>query len=322
MTRVARTGYHFNKESLSFDKIEVTARKRAGRWLLKLFSGFSMAVVLFVIYFFLFPSPKEQALERENEEILARYNLLSDEVERLDYILVGLKRRDDNLHRVIFETAPPGRAGTGGSTHHERMKRYGNADLVLATARELDTLSRRVRLQRAAYGETMAMARNNGAMLAAIPAILPVALNTSTVYLAAAFGPCMHPFYKMVKFHHGMDFSGPVGTPVHATGDGVVESRGKAKGVGNHVIIDHGFGYKTLYAHLDEIRVGKGQKVKRGAVIALLGNSGQVSGPHLHYEVHVNGKPVDPINYYFNDLSAEEFDALVEAAGNTGQSMD
>ncbi|MDR2130383.1 MAG: M23 family metallopeptidase [Odoribacteraceae bacterium] len=319
---MAKTGYHFNAETLSFDKIEITIRKRIGRWLLKLFSGFSMAIVLFVIYYLLFPSPKEKALKWENEEILAQYNLLNGEVERLSNVLSDLKRRDENLHRVIFETEPVVRTTRRVGSHHEKLKRFNNADLIVKTTKEIDTLSSMMRSQRASYDEVKALVHDNKEMLASIPTTLPVALNANTIYLAAAFGPCMHPFYKMLKFHQGMDFSGPIGTPVRATGNGVVESCGNAKGIGNYIVIDHGFDYKTLYAHLEKINVAKGKKVQRGDVIALLGNSGQVSGPHLHYEVHKNGKAIDPINYFFNDLSAEEFDALVEVANNTGQSMD
>ncbi|MDR0544511.1 MAG: M23 family metallopeptidase [Odoribacteraceae bacterium] len=322
---MAKTGYHFNAKTLSFDKVEITIRKRIGRWLLKLFSGFSMAAVLFVIYYLIFPSPKEKALKWENEEILAQYNSLSDEVERLDNVLAELKLRDDNLHRVIFEMEPTAHASRQAETgrgHRERLKLFSNTDLIVETTAKIDTLWSAVRRQRADYNEVSALARDNAEMLASIPTTLPVALNTNTIYLAAAYGPCMHPVYKILKFHQGMDFSGPIGAPVRATGNGVVESCGNAKGVGHYIIINHGFEYKSLYAHLEKINVAKGKKVKRGDVIALLGNSGQVSGPHLHYEVHKNGKPIDPINYYFNDLSAGEFDALAEAANNTGQSMD
>ncbi|MDR1414403.1 MAG: M23 family metallopeptidase [Odoribacteraceae bacterium] len=323
---MAKTGYRYNKETLSFDRVEVTVRKRMRRWLLKLFSSFSMAVVLFLVYNLLFPSPKETALRRENGEISAQYDLLGDEVRRLDNVLADLKRRDENLHRVIFETEPVARPAQrpeiGWVNHHERLTRVNDADLIAGTTREIDTLAKIVRQQRAAYEEISLLARNNGEMLASIPTMIPVALNTSTVYLASAFGTCIHPFYKMVKFHRGIDFSGPIGTPVRAAGRGTISGCGNAKGIGNYVLIDHGFDHETLYAHLEKINVRKGQRVERGDVIGLLGNSGQVAGPHLHYEVLRNGQPTDPVNYFFNDLSAAQFDALVEAAGNTGQSMD
>jgi murein DD-endopeptidase MepM/ murein hydrolase activator NlpD len=202
------------------------------------------------------------------------------------------------------------------------LKLFNNADLITETTKGLDTLSEVVRLQRASYDEVKKQVHNNEEMLASIPTTLPVALNTNTIYLASAFGPCMHPFYKMLKFHKGMDFSGPIGTPILSTGKGTVEACGNAKGVGKFVLINHGFNYHSFYAHLEKIEVKKGQSVKRGDVIGLLGNSGQVSGPHLHYEVHKNGNPIDPINYFFHDLSAEQFNALVEVANNTGQSMD
>ncbi|MDR2413772.1 MAG: M23 family metallopeptidase [Odoribacteraceae bacterium] len=323
---MAKTGYRFNPKTLSFDKVEITFRKRIGGWLLNLLSGFSMAIVLFVIYHLLFPSPKEESLKSENEGILVQYNLLSDEVDRLDNVLASLKHRDDNLHRVIFEMEPvvhtSRQAETRRMSYREKLRFLNSTELIVNTTRKIDTLLNAIRQQRAAYNEVNALARDNTEMIASIPTTLPVALNTSTIYLAAAYGPCMHPVYKILKFHQGMDFSGPIGAPVRATGNGVVESCGNAKEVGLYIIINHGFEYKSLYAHLEQINVTKGKKVKRGEVIALLGNSGQVSGPHLHYEVHKNGKPVNPINYFFNDLSAGEFDVLEEAANNTGQSMD
>jgi murein DD-endopeptidase MepM/ murein hydrolase activator NlpD len=285
-----------------------------------------MAIVLFVLFWNFFPSPKERALKRENEEILTQYNLLSSEVGRLYDILSDLEQRDDNIYRVIFETDPIAptirRAGTGGVSRYENLKHLSNADLIIETTRKIDMLSKAIYIQSKSYDEVEILARNKKEMLASIPAILPVGLHNPSMRLSSAYGMRPHPIYKEPRFHWGMDFSGPVGTPIYASGNGVVESCKVGKGFGRHIIIDHGFNYKTLYAHLDKISVVEGQKVKRGHMIGLLGNTGNVSGPHLHYEVRKNGKAVDPINYYFNDLSPAEYDAFVEIANNTGQSMD
>lgn len=320
-----KAGYHFNSETLSFDKIETTIRKRIKKAIQKFISSFSLAIVMLLLIFAFMDSPKEKALKRENEEILTQYHLLSNEVKRLDNILKDLEQRDDNIYRVIFETDPIAtsirRAGTGGVNKYEYLEHLKNSDLIIETARKIDQLSKAIYIQSKSYDEVEKLAKNKIEMLASIPAILPVSKNAAHP-VSSSYGWRMHPIYKTVKFHAGMDFTGSVGTPIYATGDGVVESNTFDKGYGRHVVIDHGFNYKTLYAHMKESYVKKGQKIKRGDVIGYLGNTGLSTGPHLHYEVRKNGKPVDPINYYFNDLTAEEFDAMVEAANNTGQSMD
>ncbi|MDR2130385.1 MAG: M23 family metallopeptidase [Odoribacteraceae bacterium] len=323
---MAKTGYHFNAETLSFDKVDMTLREKMRRWLLKFFSSFSLAIGLFVIFWNFFPSPKEKALKRENEEILSQYNLLSSEVEHLYETLSDLEQRDDNIYRVIFETEPilPSirRAGTGGADRYENLKHFNNAELIIKTTRKIDMLSKAIYIQSKSYDEVEMLARNKAEMLASIPAILPIAMNGTTVRISSSFGWRQDPLNKVPKFHWGMDFSGPVGTPIYATGNGVIESCGIGQGYGRHVIINHGFNHRTLYAHLEVIGVTKGQRVKRGDVVGQLGGTGRVSGPHLHYEVRKSGSCINPINFYFSDLSTEEFDALVEAANNTEQSMD
>lgn len=322
-----KTGYHFNTETLSFDKVETTLRKKCWRLVRKFISSASLALVMVFLTYAFIDSPKEKALKRENEEIRSQYQLLSSEVERLDNILQDLEQRDDNIYRVIFETEPIAasirRAGTGGVNRYEHLKHLDNSDLVIETARKIDELSKAIYIQSKSYDQVEELAKNKIQMLASIPAILPVSLTEKTTrQVTSSYGYRMHPIYKMVKFHAGMDFTGKIGTPIYATGDGIVEKDAFDKGYGRHVIINHGFNYKTLYAHMEKSVVKAGQKVKRGDVIGYLGNTGVSTGPHVHYEVRKNDKPVDPINYYFNDLTPEEFDALVETANNTGQSMD
>ena len=322
-----KAGYHFNSDTLSFDKIESSLRKRLWRLFKKFFSSFSLAIVmLYLVYAFIDP-PKEKLLKRKYEEVLTQYSLLSNKVEHLDNVLKDMESRDDNIYRVIFETDPiPSsirRAGSGGVDQYEHLRQIDNADLIIGTAKKIDELSKAIYIQSKSFDKIEELAKNKIDMLASIPAILPVSFkDKNTHQVTSSFGYRMHPIYKTPKFHAGMDFTGTIGTPIYATGNGVVIESKFDKGYGRHVVIDHGFSYKTLYAHMDKILAKKGQKIKRGDVIGYLGNTGLSTGPHLHYEVRKNDKPIDPINFYFNDLTPDEFELLVETANNTGQSMD
>ena len=321
-----KTGYRFNPETLSYDKIETTLKKKLGTLIKKFFSSLSLAVVIFFIVFAFLDSPKEKALRREKDEILAQYNILNNELERLDGVLKNLENRDDNVYRVIFETEPidPSirRAGTGGVNKYEALKGMDNAALIINTSKKLDELSKAIYIQSKSYDEIETLVKNKIDMLASIPAIIPVSMKDKRVRFSSSFGYRMHPIYKTVKLHAGMDFSGAIGTPIHATGNGTVVFTELHNGYGKAIEVDHGFNYKTLYAHLSAYNVRPGQKVKRGDIIGYMGNTGMSSGPHVHYEVRKNNIPVDPINYYFNDLTAEEYDDMVAAAANTGQTMD
>ncbi|MDR0544512.1 MAG: M23 family metallopeptidase [Odoribacteraceae bacterium] len=321
---MAKTGYYFNKETLSFDRVDMTIREKLKRGLLKFFSSLSVAIVFFIVFWNFFPSPKEKALKRENEEILSQYDLLSSEAERLYGALSDLEQRDDNIYRVIFETEPIApsirRAGTGGVDRYENLRHFNNAKLIIETTRKVDMLSKAVYIQSKSYDEVETLVRNKAEMLASIPAILPTSLSSTRI--TSYFGRRTDPFTHAPQTPHlGIDFGGPVGTPIHATGNGVIEECSVGAGYGRRVIINHGFNYKTLYGHLEKINVTKGQRVKRGDIIGLLGGTGRATGPHLHYEVRKNGESINPINFYFNDLSPEEFDAFVEAANNMEQDV-
>ena len=323
---MAKTGYRFNPETLSYDKIHLSLKKKFWSAVMKFFSSLSLALVIFLIFSAIIDSPKEKALRREKEEILAQYHILNSEIERLDAVLKNLENRDDNVYRVIFESEPIDasirRAGTGGTNKYESLKNMDYAGLIIATSKKVDELSKAMYIQSKSYDEIEALAKNKFEMLASIPAILPVSLNNKTTRFSSSFGYRIHPIYKTVKLHAGMDFSGAVGTPIYATGNGKVVYAEIRQGYGKCVLIDHGFNYETLYAHMSNYNVKAGQKVKRGDIIGYMGNTGMSTGPHIHYEVKKNGHPVDPINYYFNDLTAEEYDQLVMEANNNGQAMD
>lgn len=323
---MAKTGYRFNPETLSYDKIHISLRKKLTALLTKFFSSLSLALVIFFIVSAFIDSPKEKALKRENEQVLAQYNILNNEVERLDKVLKDLESRDDNIYRVIFESDPIDvsirRAGSGGVNKYESLKGMDNAGLIINTSRKLDELSKAIYIQSKSYDEVENLAKNKIAMMASIPAIVPISLKNKKARISSGFGYRIHPIYKQVKLHTGMDFGAPIGTPIYATGDGTVGYLGFEKGYGKHVEIEHGFNYKTLYGHMNEYNVRSGQKVKRGDVIGYVGNTGLSFGPHVHYEVRRNNVPIDPINFYYNDLTADEYDQLVTDSNNNGQTLD
>ncbi len=321
-----KIGYRFNPETLSYDKIVISWRKQAWNLSKKLFSSFSLAIVIYCIVSNFWESPGEKAQQRENEQLLAQYKLLNTEISKLDEVLRNLEQRDDNIYRVIFEAEPIDasirRAGSGGVSRYDHLKNMKESELLINTSRRLDNLSKALYIQSKSYDEIEVLAKSKIQLLASIPAILPISLSDPKVRLSSAFGNRMHPYYKTVKFHSGMDFSGPTNTPIRATGEGVVVSVSMLSGYGKCIVIDHGFSYETLYGHLNNYNVKAGQKVKRGDVIGYMGNTGMSIGTHLHYEVRKNAIPVNPINYYFNDLTPNEYDALVALADNTGQAMD
>lgn len=323
---MAKIGYRFNHETLSYDKIHTSFKTKLWGLIIKLVSSASLAFVIFLVISSFVESPKERALKREKEEMVAQYKLLNNELERLDDILKNLEMRDDNLYRIIFESEPIDvsirRAGSGGVNKYESMKDMGNAELVITTSRKLDELYKAMYVQSKSYDEIETLARNKIDMLASIPAILPLSMKDKKIRVSSSFGYRVHPIYKTVKLHAGMDFAGPIGTPVYATGNGKVVYAQIHKGYGKCLMIDHGFNYKTLYAHMDKFNVKAGKKVKRGDIIGYIGNTGISTGPHLHYEVKKNNIAVDPINYYFNDLTPDEYEQLVHEANNTGQAMD
>lgn len=323
---MAKNGYRFNPETLSFDKIETTLKKRLKILTGKFFSTVSLAIVIFFVISSFIDSPKEKALKREKEEILAQYQILNNEVERIDGVLKDLETRDDNIYRVIFESEPIDasirRAGSGGTNKYEYLKDMSNSKILINTSRKIDELSKAIYIQSKSYDEVEKLVLNKVEMLASIPAIIPISLKNKSNRIASGFGYRIHPLYKTTKQHTGMDFSAPIGTPIYATGNGTVTYCNFEKGYGKHVIIDHGFNYTTLYGHMNDYNVTLGQKVKRGDIIGHLGNTGLSTGPHVHYEVRKNNVPLNPINFYFNDLTPDEYDLMIAEADNSGQTMD
>jgi murein DD-endopeptidase MepM/ murein hydrolase activator NlpD len=321
-----RHKYKFNPDSLSFDKIRLGVKDLLVRFLAYFIGSVIIAVIYWAIFASFFDSPKEKALEREVAQLTIQYELIHREMSDVENVLEDLQKTDDNLYRTIFEAEPiPStlrNGGVGGVNRYKSLEGYNNSNLVIETAGRLDKIRKRVYLQSKSFDDLIGLARNKADMLKAIPAILPIS-NKDLTRTASGFGLRIHPIYKISKFHYGMDFTAPLGTDVYATGNGVVIGVLQSKrGLGNHIIIDHGFGYTSIYAHLSDFNVRVGQKVQRGDVIGYVGNTGQSVANHLHYEVKVNGVNVDPVNYYFEDLSAAEYERMIEIASKTGQSFD
>jgi len=318
--------YRFNPESLSYDRIT----KSFGKKLLIVFSYLVVllfvAIILNLLYSGIFNTPKEKRLMRENNQLLFQYELLNEKIANLEDVLLDIEKRDDNIYRTIFNTDPIPRsirdAGFGGVNRYEYLEGFNQSELVIETAQKLDKLTKAVYVQSKSYDEIIGLALNREDQLASLPAIQPIS-NKDLTRTASGWGFRIHPIYKILKFHYGMDFTAPTGTEIYATGDGkIVTVEWSRRGYGNQIIIDHGYGYLTLYAHLSSFNVRLGQEVKRGDVIGSVGSTGLSTAPHLHYEVHLNRKAVNPINYYFNDLSPEEFDRMIELSMHSGQTFD
>jgi hypothetical protein len=323
---MSKVKYRFNKKSLTFDRVHTTFRKRLLYFFTHLSTGVVFAAVVLLIAYNLVDSPKEKAQKREIEQMVLQYRILNDQLDRATTILKDLQDRDDNIYRVIFEAEPiPGpvrEAGIGGIDRYEKLKGYTNEEIMIETTRKMDRIMGQLYVQSKSFDEVFNMAKNKEKMLASIPAIQPVA-NKDLRRVGSHFGMRMDPFYKVKKFHEGIDFTAPVGTDIYATGNGTVVEAGRNQGgYGNQIVIDHGYSYRTVYAHLSRIFVRPGQKVLRGQVIGYVGNTGKSTSPHLHYEVRKNGIAVNPIYFFFNDLSPAQFEQMLAASAEPSQTMD
>ena len=323
---MAKIKYKYNPSTLNYEKIQLTLKDRLKKvFTYLLVSLFFAAITLSIAYTFI-NSPKELTLQRENAQLRKQYELLNRDLDRLAAVLEDIERRDDNIYRQILESEPISKnvreAGVGGVNRYSNLDGYQYSSVVINANKKLDQLAKRMYVQTKSFDEVVELARNKEKMLASIPAIQPVP-NKNLKRMASGYGYRTHPIYKVRKMHWGMDFSAPTGTEIFATGDGtvaqVILSRG---GYGKHVVIDHGFGYETLYAHMTKINIKRGQKVKRGDVIGLVGNTGTSSAPHLHYEVIKDGKKINPAHFYFNDLTPEEYDEMIEMSSHANQSFD
>ena len=281
---------------------------------------------MIVTFFQFFDSPKEKRLINEINHLVNQYEIVDNKMSKIELVLDDIQKRDDNIYRTIFEADPIPtsirKQGFGGINRYKELEGYSNSKIMIETSTKIDQITKQLYLQSKSFDEIIDLTKDKLSMLASIPAIQPVS-NKNLKRMASGYGYRIHPIYKTRKMHAGMDFSAKTGTEIYATGNGTINKvRRSKKGYGNYVEINHGYGYKTLYAHMSKFIVKQGQKVKRGEVIGYVGNTGTSVAPHLHYEVIKNGKKIDPVNFYYNDLSTHEYSKMLEISSQNNQSFD
>ncbi len=321
---MAKARYHFNTKTLSFEELKVSVKHKLVKFISFFTSGMVLSAAIMLVVYSFIDSPKEKIMKRENAKLQLQYAILNDHMNQITAILANLQNRDDNIYRTIFEAEPiPDnirKAGYGGTDRYKDIQGYENSDLMENTARKLDMISHQIYIQSKSFDEIVMLAKNKEKMLTCIPAIQPVKKTQCTI--VSGFGYRIHPIYKTLRMHTGIDFAAKIGTPIYATGDGVViDPKGNESGYGNVVVINHGYGYESLYGHMSKMIVKPGDKVKRGQVIGYVGSTGVSVAPHCHYEIIKNGKKIDPINFFFNDLSPEEYQKVIEQASRPSQSL-
>lgn len=324
---MSKVKYYYDSETLSYRKIESKRGRKIG-FIFLFFAAASLFAILFITIIFntALETPKEKVLKREVTQLKLQYDLLNKKMQQAQDVLENIEERDNNIYRLYFEANPipeeQRKAGFGGVNRYEALYNLENADLLVSTTRELEKLQKRLIVQSKSLDEIAKLAEDREEFLASIPAIQPVN-NEDLTRMASGYGWRNDPFTKARKMHWGMDFTAPRGTPVYASGDGVViRADNAASGFGKHIRIDHGYGYVSLYAHLSKYNVRKGKKVKRGDLIGFVGSTGRSQAPHLHYEIRKNGDKINPINFYYGNLSASEFEELLKNAAKQNQSLD
>ncbi|MFD1094968.1 M23 family metallopeptidase [Salegentibacter chungangensis] len=325
---MSKVKYYYDSETLSYKKIERRKGRRLGIIALSIVGSFLAGFILLVIYLNIpqIETPKEKALKRELKNMKLQYGLLNKKMDQIQDVLANIEDRDNNIYRLYFEANPipeeQRKAGFGGVNRYKNLEGFDNSKLIVETTKRMDILTKQIVVQSKSLDEIAKLAKAKEKLLSAIPAIQPVK-NEDLSRIASGYGWRTDPFTKVRKFHYGMDFTAPRRTPVYATGDGrVIRADNRSTGYGNHIRIDHGFGYTTLYGHLYKYNVRRGQKVKRGDIIGFVGSTGRSEGPHLHYEVFKDDKRINPINFYYGNLSPEEFDKVLEKAQQENQSLD
>jgi len=325
---MAKVKYYYDPENLAFTKIKTKKGKKIGFILLFLAAsalfGFLCFVALLNTPFF--ETPKDRLQAREIEYMKMQYDVLKRKSALMEEALSSVEERDNNVYRTYFNSVPitdeQRKAGFGGVNRYKALENFDNSELVINTTKRLDVLSKELVIQSKSLDEIAKLAKDKAKLLTAIPAIQPVK-NEDLRQVASGFGYRSDPFTKIRKFHAGMDFSARTGTPIYATGDGVVTvADANSSGYGNHIVIRHGYGYETLYGHMSKYKARAGQKVKRGDIIGYVGSTGRSEAPHLHYEVHKNGTVVNPLNFYYGNISAKEYVLISKLANQENQSLD
>lgn len=317
--------YVFNPTTRTYDRVYPNLAQRFLTILRRILLFVIFGGLSFLMFYLLVETPSMKDVQEENSNLLAQYRILSQRLDDAMEVLEDIQQRDDNMYRVMLNAEPVSKvarnAGYGGTNRYDELMNMSNSELVVLTTQKMDMLAKQLYVQINSFDELVHMSSEQEDYLRHLPAIQPIS-NRDLKRTASGYGYRIDPVYKVRKYHRGMDFACDIGTPVYATADGVVVAAKWLQGYGRTVEIDHGYGYRTLYAHLNKFSVKKGQKVVRGEQVALSGNSGKSTGPHLHYEVVVKGKPVNPINYYFMDLDADGYDEMLRIAENHGKIYD
>jgi murein DD-endopeptidase MepM/ murein hydrolase activator NlpD len=315
------TKYAFDPLSLSVKKVRVSKKEIFKKIFLYLSLTFVLFATAVAFTLYVFDSPKERQLRRDLEESRLQYHQLGKRVDHLSFVLKDIQTRDENLYRIIFEAEPPKKdARLLGNETYEQFQANSSADLIISTSLQVDDLTKRMYSQSKSFDDVYKMAKSKKEMLAAMPAIFPAYKETAQIH--SGFGMRMHPIFHDYRQHTGVDIIGPVGTPIYATGNGVVTKSGiSSGGYGIMITINHGFGFESLYGHLGRTAVSVGKKVKRGDVIGYMGSTGRSTGTHLHYEVKKKKKKVNPVYYFFSDVTPEEYEKILEKASEVNQSL-
>lgn len=327
MKRRERHTYRFNPHTLKYEKVFVSLRERARRISFSVLIGIVLGVVVVVVGLQFVSSPKERSLERQVAQYRRQTRVLGDRVERAERVLQNLEERDSALYRTIFDSDPVSHSvrysGIGGVERYAEFDQMEGGELLKNTSRRVDELTKRLYVESLSLDTLYQMALTKNERLSAMPAIMPVSKRQGKV--VSGFGYRFHPILHYRRLHAGIDISAPKNTPIYATADGIVRVAGRNpqgySGYGVVTVIDHGYGFQTLYGHMQSVKVRPGQRVKRGEQIGMVGSSGMSTGMHLHYEVIQNGKNVDPVYFFYNDLTPEEYDEVLEQARQENQSM-
>ena len=317
--------YKYNPETLEYEEVKLTLWDRTKKLSYYLVASVVFSFLILTVAFYNIRNFIQKEAAKENQSLRQEISSFNKDLNLILEVLGDIQLRDDNIYRAIFETDPypdhKRQLGTGGNSM--KYKKYENmeyGDLVIEISKKIELIEKKLASQSKSFDEVFDLTKEKQKMIKSIPSIQPVS-NRDLTRIASGFGLRMHPIYKIIKMHKGMDFTAPIGTEIYATGDGVVEKVGWVGGYGKTIMINHGFGYKTRYAHCSKYNCRKGQKVKRGDLIGFVGNTGQSSGPHLHYEVFKNNRQINPVNFFFNDLSPEEYDKVIEISSRPNQSL-
>ena len=325
---MSKVKYYYDSENLAYKRVQTKKRKKFGYIVLFLMSSLLFGFLIFVLLIntSYFETPKDKIQAREIEVLQLNYKLLNKKLDLMSEVLGAVESRDNNIYRIYFNTSPISeeerKSGFGGVNRYKDLQGYNNSELIEKTTKRVDILTKELVIQSKSLDDIVLLAKQKEKLLAAIPAIQPVK-NEDLKHMASGYGYRSDPFTKIKKFHYGMDFTSKTGTPIYATGDGVVyKANASLSGYGNHIEINHGYGYKTLYAHLSKYNCKPGQKVKRGDLIGYVGSTGRSQAPHLHYEVLKDGVHVNPLNFYYGSISAKEYLEIAKLANQENQSLD